>query len=277
MTMRDSTGLITKAPYRLSRIALALAVLAGGLTCAWTSAQNAPVATPATVAASPAATPQANASTATPADAHLSPPAKAGTGAKSSGKKPDNKLAWATLSAPQQQALEPLSGEWVKMSDLQKEKWLAIGKKFTKMKPEEQQRLHDRMRDWVKLTPAQRSAARTNYARAKKLDAEEKNEQWNKYQQLSVEQKKKLAQAKLPKRVAKLPSAPGNAAPTIQLPAEALDRPLPPAAAPALAPGSQATPQPGAIPQSQAQAAATPPAVVTSAVVSTSATVAESN
>jgi hypothetical protein len=59
------------------------------------------------------------------------------------------------------------------MSELQKEKWLEIGKRYAKMKPEEQQRLHERMRDWVKLTPAERSAARTNYARAKKLDAEE--------------------------------------------------------------------------------------------------------
>nr|WP_141913363.1 MULTISPECIES: DUF3106 domain-containing protein [unclassified Herbaspirillum] len=274
--MRDAIGILAAAPCRRWRIALALAMLAGGLTCSWTSAQNAPAATPAipaTVPTAPAATPQAEAPAATPPSAHLPPPAKAG--AKSSGKKPDNRLAWAALSAPQQQALEPLSGEWVKMSDLQKEKWLAIGKKFTKMKPEEQQRLHERMRDWVKLTPAQRSAARTNYARAKKLDAEEKNEQWNKYQQLSAEQKKKLAQAKLPKRVAKLPSAPGNAAPTIQLPAEALDRPLPPAAAPALAPGSQAPPQPGVMLPAQAQGAGLP-AVPPGVVVPASTTVAES-
>jgi hypothetical protein len=111
-----------------------------------------------------------------------------------------------------------------RMSELQKEKWLEIGKRYAKMKPEEQQRLHERMRDWVKLTPAERSAARTNYARAKKLDAEEKHEQWAKYQQLSEEQKK-LAESKLPKRVAKLPTSPSAAAPTIQLPAEALDRP----------------------------------------------------
>lgn len=253
MTMRHVAGFFTQASCRLSRIALALAVLAGGLTCAWTLAQNAPVAAPATSPAS--------AAPATSANAHPSTPAKAGVG-KPAAKKTENKLAWTSLSAPQQQALEPLSGEWAKMGDLQKEKWLAISKKFAKMKPEEQQRLHERMRDWVKLTPAQRSAARTNYARAKKLDAEEKNEQWSKYQQLSEEQKKKLAQAKLPKRVAKLPSAPGNAAPSIQLPTEALDRPQPPAAAPALQPGSQATPQPAA-PLAPAPIAA--PAVTTGA------------
>ncbi|WP_366005750.1 DUF3106 domain-containing protein [Herbaspirillum sp.] len=266
MTMRHATGFFSAAPCRLPRIALVLAMLAGGLTCAWVSAQNTPVAAPpAATTTPPAATP--------PQNAHSAPPAKAGVGAKSVKK--DNKLAWASLSAPQQQALEPLAGEWAKMGDLQKEKWLVISKKFAQMKPEEQQRLHERMRDWVKLTPAQRSAARTNYARAKKLDAEAKNEQWNKYQQLPAEQKKKLEQAKLPKRVAKLPSAPGNAAPTIQLPAEALDRPLPPAAAPALVPGPQATPPlPAVTPQVQPAAAA--PAMAAGAVVPVSATAAES-
>jgi hypothetical protein len=254
--MRD-TGSHAQAHACLSRIALTLAMLAGGLTCAWTSAQNAPAAAPSSAAAPAVSSPAPQA------------PAKP-AGAKAAARKPDNKLAWTSLSAPQQQALAPLSGEWAKMSDLQKEKWLVISKKYAQMKPEEQQRLHDRMRDWVKLTPAQRSAARTNYARAKKLDAEEKTEQWNKYQQLSAEKKKKLAQAKLPKRVAKLPSAPGNAAPTIQLPVEALERPLPPA--PALAPGSQAAPQPSAVPLMPAAA----PPVPAAAIAPISVTVADS-
>ncbi|KAF1045307.1 MAG: hypothetical protein GAK35_01405 [Herbaspirillum frisingense] len=270
--MRNTTGSSTHAFARLSRIALALAVLAGGLTCAWTSAQNTPATAPA-VAAPAAPSSTAPATPVAPAIAAPASQAPAKAASKATAKKPDNKLAWANLSAPQQQALEPLSGEWAKMSDLQKEKWLVIGKKYAKMKPEEQQRLHDRMRDWVKLTPAQRSAARTNYARAKKLDAEEKHEQWNKYQQLSAEQKKKLAQAKLPKRVAKLPSTPGGAAPTIQLPAEALDRPLVPApvAAPPLAPGSQAAPQPATMPVAPA-----PAAVASGAITPVSTTIAES-
>ncbi len=240
--MRKTTGSPFKAHARLTQIALALAMLAGGLTCAWTVAQNTQAPAPAATATAPAA--------ATPAV-----PAKTSS-TKSTARKPEGRLAWPNLSAAQHQALEPLSGEWSRMSETQKEKWLEIGKRYARMKPEEQQRLHERMRDWVKLTPAERSAARTNYARAKKLDAEEKHEQWAKYQQLSAEQKKKLSEAKLPKRVAKLPTTPSAAAPTIQLPAEALDRTLPVAPAPApamapaptLAPGSQATPPPAATP-----------------------------
>ncbi|MBG7618732.1 DUF3106 domain-containing protein [Herbaspirillum sp. AP02] len=274
--MRNTTG-TPKAYARFSRIALALAVLAGGLSCAWTVAQNTQVVAPA---AAPTSASVANPATvgtpaAPAAAAGASHPAKSAT--KTAVRKPDNKLAWANLSQAQHEALEPLTGEWPRMSELQKEKWLEIGKRYTRMKPEEQQRLHERMRDWVKLTPAQRSAARTNYARAKKLDAEEKHEQWTKYQQLSEEQKKKLAEAKLPRRVAKLPTTPAAAAPSIQLPAEALDRPLPvvpaptPAAAPApaLVPGSQAIPVPALAPTAAApttvavSAAATSPAVMT--------------
>lgn len=281
--MHKTTGTPAKASVRPWRIALALAVLAGGLSCAWTVAQNAPAETAAAPAApvtTPAPTPAASA--ATPA----APVAGTGTApvgthanksaGKSPARKPENKLAWANLTPAQREALEPLAGEWPRMREQQKEKWLEIGKRYTRMKPEAQQRLHERMRDWVKLTPAERSAARTNYARAKKLDAEEKHEQWAKYQQLSEEQKKKLAESRLPRRVAKLPTSPSAAAPVIQLPAEALDRPLPvvpaptpaSAPAPALVPGSQATPVPAMAPTASA-----PAAVAVSAAVAPAATV----
>ncbi|MFL9922686.1 DUF3106 domain-containing protein [Herbaspirillum lusitanum] len=206
-----------------ARGAAAVLMLIGGLSCAWALAQSAPTVTsaPATPSAAPA-TPAS--STPAPAKSTALPPVKPAPKVVKKGEfKP-----WGSLPAAQQQALDPLVGEWSKMSDLQKEKWLAISKKYAKMNPEEQQRLHDRMRDWVKLTPAQRRAARESFTRAKQLDAEKKNEQWNKYQQLSEEQKKKLAQAKLPKRVAKLPTAPSKAAPAIQLPPEALEQSLAP-------------------------------------------------
>jgi hypothetical protein len=63
------------------------------------------------------------------------------------------------------------------------------------MSPTEQARLHERMNDWVKLTPEQRRAARENYVRVKKLTLEERALQWQKYQQLSEEQKKQLAES----------------------------------------------------------------------------------
>jgi hypothetical protein len=233
--MRKTNGSPVKASRRTPIVlGVALTVLAGGLWSAWSCAEGTATAAPATTLPALQA----------PA------PAKAGGAAKQPVKRTDNRLTWANLSPKQQAALEPLAGEWPKMGESHKEKWLVISKKFGQMKPEEQQRLHERMRDWAKLTPGQRSAARTNYARAKKLDAEEKHEQWNKYQQLTAEQKKKLAQAKLPKRVAKLPTAPSSAAPAIQLPAEALERPVPPPVMPVNSSGAQAASLPVAAPAS---------------------------
>jgi hypothetical protein len=61
------------------------------------------------------------------------------------------------------------------------------------MKPEEQARVHERMRAWVKLTPEQRELARETYTRTRKIAPEQKNATWESYQQLPEEQKKKLA------------------------------------------------------------------------------------
>jgi len=150
-------------------------------------------------------------------------------------KRPESKPTWSELTPAQQHALAPLAGEWKKMEFNSKEKWLVIGNKFAAMSPAEQERMQERMRDWVKLTPAQRRSVRESYTRAKKLDADKKSAQWKEYQQLSEEQKKKLSQAKLPKHVAALPATQAKAAPTIQLPPEALDQTLVP-------PSTQVTP-----------------------------------
>lgn len=118
------------------------------------------------------------------------------------------KPLWIDLTPTQQQALAPLAGEWDKLDSLRKNKWLTIGNKYARMKPDEQQRVQERMRDWVKLTPEQRRIARESYARAKKLNADQKSAQWQQYQQLPEEQKKKLAaDAASKKHVATLPSA----------------------------------------------------------------------
>lgn len=121
------------------------------------------------------------------------------------------KPLWTDLTPAQQQALSPLSTDWDKLDQLRKQKWLALANKFPGMKPEEQQRVQDRMRDWVKLTPAQRRAARESYARAKKLNAEQKSEKWQQYQNLPEEEKKKLAaEAKNKKHLANLPRQNAN-------------------------------------------------------------------
>ncbi|AWG45878.1 MULTISPECIES: DUF3106 domain-containing protein [unclassified Massilia] len=104
-----------------------------------------------------------------------------------------DKPLWRALTPAQQLALQPLQSEWDQMDGVRKQKWLQLANRFAGMNPEEQQRVHARMREWVKLTPAQRELARETYARARKIGPDQKTASWENYQQLSEEQKKKLA------------------------------------------------------------------------------------
>jgi hypothetical protein len=110
-----------------------------------------------------------------------------------SSHKGGDKPLWRTLTPSQQVALQPLQGEWDQMDGVRKQKWLQLANRFNGMKPEEQERVHQRMREWVKLTPAQRELARETYARARKIAPAQKTASWENYQQLPDEQKKKLA------------------------------------------------------------------------------------
>lgn len=121
--------------------------------------------------------------------------------------KPLTSPLWSELNPAQQHALMPLAAEWNRLEPIRKRKWLEIGNKFAMMKPDEQARLQGRMRDWAKLTPEQRRVARESFARTKKLNPDQKSAQWQQYQQLPEEQKKKLAtDAGRKKHVANLPS-----------------------------------------------------------------------
>jgi hypothetical protein len=116
---------------------------------------------------------------------------------------PDSKKAvarssWKSLTPAQQRALEPLAGEWDGMDNGRQQKWLAIGNRYAKMSPAEQERMQTRMRDWIKLTPEQRRSVRQSYIGAQKLNPDQKSAQWQEYLQLSEAQKQRLAKQKAP-------------------------------------------------------------------------------
>ncbi|WP_317204611.1 DUF3106 domain-containing protein [Janthinobacterium sp.] len=123
-----------------------------------------------------------------------------------------DKPLWAELTHSQQEALQPLgAAEWDQLDSLRKHKWLDIANRYSSMKPDEQQRVHERMRDWVKLTPEQRRVARENYTRSKKIEPGQKSAQWEQYQQLPEDEKRRLANAATlaaaRKQLANLPNA----------------------------------------------------------------------
>lgn len=118
------------------------------------------------------------------------------------------KPLWTELNPQQQLALAPLAGDWDKLDGARKKKWLELTKRYSSLSPDQQARMQERMRDWATLTPDQRRAARESYSRTKMLEPDKKTAQWEEYQQLSDEQKKKLAdEAVVRKRVTNLPPA----------------------------------------------------------------------
>jgi len=159
-----STSILPSAVNKMARRAC-LTAAAWLLLATAASAQTAP----ATTAPAPAAKPAV-----APANAQVKP-------------------LWVSLSPAQKVALEPLAAEWDRLEAPRKQKWLEIAGRFGSMKPDEQARVHDKMREWVKMTPDERRLVRENYTKAKKLDVTQKSAQWEKYQQLPEEQKQKLA------------------------------------------------------------------------------------
>jgi hypothetical protein len=140
------------------------------------------------------------------AEAHGSAGSASTKPAPQSSHKGGDKPLWRSLTPAQQLALQPLQAEWDQMDGVRKQKWLQLANRFTSMKPEEQQRVQERMREWAKLTPAQRELARETYARTRKIAPGQKTASWETYQQLPDEQKKKLAASAAGRKTSVVPS-----------------------------------------------------------------------
>jgi hypothetical protein len=104
-----------------------------------------------------------------------------------------SKPAWKDLTPAQQQALQPLASHWDHLPEQRKLKWLAVSKNYPTMSSEEQVKLHLRMSKWAALSQQQRTQARQNFKEIKSLNPEQKASEWEAYQALSAEEKRKLA------------------------------------------------------------------------------------
>lgn len=202
----------------------------------------------------------ATAQTVTPAPAPAAVPAKTVVAQAFAGP------GWNTLTPAQRDILQPLASAWPSLSESHKRKWLEMARSYGSLPAEEQTKMQGRMKEWVALSPQQRTQARLNFARTKELSkeltAEEKKAKWEAYQSLSTEEKKKLADkapikpvgaapASKPvsrQKLATIPSAAdlakAKAAPKIAV-SQSIDSPpgLAPAAAPASPNSTPAQPQ----------------------------------
>lgn len=110
-----------------------------------------------------------------------------------------NKPLWKDLSAAEQTALRPLAVNWDAMGVGQKRKWQSVAKDFDKLPRAQQAKMHTRMNEWITLSPQQRAEARINFAENRQLTdgltPEQRKVQWQAYQQLSPDDRRKLAES----------------------------------------------------------------------------------
>lgn len=103
-------------------------------------------------------------------------------------------IQWNQLNDSQKEILGPLENDWESLGFERKQKWLQVAAKFSKLPSADQERLKSRMREWAKLSSNERRIARDNYLQSLSIPSEKKAEAWQAYQQLSPEEKKKLAE-----------------------------------------------------------------------------------
>ena len=204
------------SPSPTPAIVLACALLGALIAGGWRFIQQVPM-TPSTTIVVPSDTPSSR-------QVNM-PDTRATPAGRTSGEGP----GWETLNTPQKLALYPLADRWSLLSGLQKRRWLALAQGFSALPAEEQSRLHERMTAWASLSAQQRNQARLNFAVTHRMALEDKRSQWDAYQALSEEDKRKLAaRAALkpqgaapalrpvsPKKLANVPAAinaPGNPA-----------------------------------------------------------------
>ena len=109
---------------------------------------------------------------------------------------------WAGLTPKQQALLAPLERDWAGIEDSQRSKWLSATPTLATMSGEEIKRVHDRMRDWTRLSPSERVSARIGFQVARQLTAEQRQARWEAYQALPLAERQALADKALARRQA---------------------------------------------------------------------------
>jgi hypothetical protein len=99
---------------------------------------------------------------------------------------------WNDLDSDQRAVLAPFEQQWNGWSAAEKRSWLILAERVPKMSDEQRERVDERIREWAGLTPEQRRLARQNYRLAKRLAPDERQAQWERYREMTPEQRSVL-------------------------------------------------------------------------------------
>lgn len=101
---------------------------------------------------------------------------------------------WMSLSSAQREALAPLERDWPRIDAGRQKKWLDVAGRFEKLPVDERERVQQRMADWSRMSPDERSRARLNFQELRSASApDELQSRWQTYQALPDSQKNELA------------------------------------------------------------------------------------
>jgi uncharacterized protein DUF3106 len=103
-------------------------------------------------------------------------------------------VTWNELNPAQRGVLAPLERDWKAISPSQQQKWAEIARRFPALPPEERGRVQQRLSEWSRLSPEQRASARLNFQEARQLSPQERQQQWEAYRALPVDQRRALAE-----------------------------------------------------------------------------------
>lgn len=115
---------------------------------------------------------------------------------------------WPDLTPAQRASLRPLERDWSSIGTDHKEKWIEISRRMPAMPAAERERVQARMTEWARLSPQQRGQARLAFEQAKQAAPKDRQAQWEAYQALPPEQKRRLQARAVPAPAASRP-APG--------------------------------------------------------------------
>ncbi len=104
-----------------------------------------------------------------------------------------SKPAWNELTPAQKEALAPLAQDWNSFDSDRKQKWLTVARRYPQLTPDGQAHLHQRMAEFVKLSPEQRRNVRENFRKAYELPLDQRQALIQEYKDLPPERKRELS------------------------------------------------------------------------------------
>lgn len=127
--------------------------------------------------------------------------------------------AWDHLAPDQRQVLLPLRDVWPTLDAAQQERWQLLAARLRDKSAADQRRMSARIRAWASLTPGRRAQARLDFLQgATRYGSKRRIERWAAYQQLSPDQRHRVASAGMLSSVSPATVHPAVGATTMLMP-----------------------------------------------------------